>query len=298
MPASVLPFVSVVVPTYRSWDLLADCIDALILQDYPLDRFEVIVINNCPGDSCPEYLAKLFVDNFIIIEEGEPGSYCARNSGINISRGDLFAFTDSDCRPSCSWLTKMVHLHLAASAEVIAGNINVVCGIPKTMPDCYEVAFSFNQMRRASKGLSVTANLLAARRVFDVVGLFRHDILSGGDWDWCRRAKKAGFSMEYCDEAVVDHPSRSTWTQLLKKSKRINSSIDSRKNLFFEIVKRIFGLVTIFFPPINKLALLFYVKRLTFFEKINAFVVAYILRIYSKLIQVMAVLKIIEPSRS
>jgi GT2 family glycosyltransferase len=42
------PFVSVVIPTYRDWDRLRVCVDALRRQTYPAESFEVIVVDNDP----------------------------------------------------------------------------------------------------------------------------------------------------------------------------------------------------------------------------------------------------------
>lgn len=38
-----LPFVSVVIPTWNRARLLADCLETLRAQDYPKDRFEIVI---------------------------------------------------------------------------------------------------------------------------------------------------------------------------------------------------------------------------------------------------------------
>src|SRR6478672_9064720 len=43
---SELPFVSVVVPTYNRARLVHDTLASLLAQDYPEDRFEIIVVDN------------------------------------------------------------------------------------------------------------------------------------------------------------------------------------------------------------------------------------------------------------
>lgn len=47
------PFVSVIIPTYHDWDRLKKCIEALKIQTYPSDLFEVIIVNNDPADKAP-----------------------------------------------------------------------------------------------------------------------------------------------------------------------------------------------------------------------------------------------------
>jgi len=98
------PFVSVIIPTYRDWNRLKLCVNALKNQTYPKNRFEAIVVNNDPADPCP-YCP--LPDNFVLTTEGKPGSYAARNAGIKIAKGDILAFTDSDCIPYSDWIEQV-----------------------------------------------------------------------------------------------------------------------------------------------------------------------------------------------
>ena len=43
------PFCSVIIPTHRRPDQLAECLGALAALDYPADRFEVIVVDDGGG---------------------------------------------------------------------------------------------------------------------------------------------------------------------------------------------------------------------------------------------------------
>jgi cellulose synthase/poly-beta-1,6-N-acetylglucosamine synthase-like glycosyltransferase len=45
--------VSVIIPTYKDWDRLGLCLDALAQQQFPASEFEVIVVNNNTEDQVP-----------------------------------------------------------------------------------------------------------------------------------------------------------------------------------------------------------------------------------------------------
>jgi len=49
MPA--VPYVSVIIPTYNRAKLLPITLDSFLAQDYPRDRFEIIVANNNSSDT-------------------------------------------------------------------------------------------------------------------------------------------------------------------------------------------------------------------------------------------------------
>jgi len=43
-------FVSVIVPLYNGEGMIAECIESLLNQDYPKDRYEIIIVDNDSTD--------------------------------------------------------------------------------------------------------------------------------------------------------------------------------------------------------------------------------------------------------
>ena len=132
------PFISVIVPTYHDWERLQLCLNALEQQTYPKDRFEIIVVNNDLDNQPPEDF--IVPDICVLTEEEKPGSYAARNKGISLAKGEVFAFTDSDCQPQRDWVEKSVDL-LCSSPEIerIGGKISLIMsGREPTIAEIYE----------------------------------------------------------------------------------------------------------------------------------------------------------------
>ncbi|GAA4440146.1 glycosyltransferase family A protein [Pontibacter saemangeumensis] len=237
------PFVSIIIPTYHDWARLALCIQALHHQTYPKDRFEVIIINNDPGDQVPEGYA--LPDNFKLIGEGKPGSYAARNAGLALARGEVVGFTDSDCIPHQNWIESAVDMFSTGNVDRIAGKIELIYADEKakTWVELYESIYSFNQ-KRAVEVLkaSVTANLFAKKELFEKVGGFDSDKKSGEDIGWNRRANAYGFNLIYGDKVIINHPARSTFKEFRnqklrefggKKEFRLRNAKGIVKNLLF-----------------------------------------------------------------
>lgn len=222
-----LPFVSVVVPV-KDVTGLGACLEALAGQDYQHDRYEVIVVDNGAPSGAVEGLTRH--RGFRPAVEAVPGSYRARNTGVRLALGEVLAFTDADCRPRPDWLSQSVRA-LQAGAGVVAGRVEVVVRDPAHPHpvEAYEVVHAFPQATYVARGGgSVTANMVTTRAAFDTVGLFRDDLLSGGDLEWSRRAHAAGFRTRYVPSAVVVHPARGSYRDVFTKLVRVHQGAAAR----------------------------------------------------------------------
>ncbi len=288
------PFVSVIVPTYRCWDDTFKCLSALENQTYQKDRFEIIIVNNDPNDA--PYLS---LGEAILVEEAAVGSYAARNKGLSVARGNIIAFTDSDCVPHADWLSEAVNLIKLTNTPRIAGRVVFSFGHKKlSAVEAYQKALSFNQEKNAAKGRSVTANMVCQRAVFERVGSFDEKLFSGGDWEWSRRASEAGFGIAFGSCVVVYHPARTSWHELLKKSRRINSAGNHRSSILFSILEFTVSVIKIFVPPMKRAKDIFKNPDLSFLEKAKAWLVCYVLKIHGHGIKALNQIGIIRPSRS
>jgi len=91
------PLLSVVVPAYDTEAYLPACLDSLLAQTYrPL---EVVVVDDGSPDRCgaiaEEYAAR-HPDVVRVVHQANGGLGAARNAGVQVARGDLLAFADSD----------------------------------------------------------------------------------------------------------------------------------------------------------------------------------------------------------
>ncbi|GAA4903516.1 glycosyltransferase [Mucilaginibacter defluvii] len=216
------PFVTVIIPTFNDWDRLALCLRALERQTYPADRFEIIVANNNPVDIVPE--GYNLPANCQVITEAKPGSYAARNAALKIAKGDILAFTDSDCIPYDDWISTAVnHFDNHPQCYRIGGSVELFYQSAKlTKAELYESVFAFNQERYVNvEGTSITANMFTRRKVFDAVGDFNDTLMSGGDYEWGVRALKGGFGIDYVPELVIKHPARHDLKEIADKARRV-----------------------------------------------------------------------------
>lgn len=213
--------VSVIIPVLDDAARLRHCLDALHRQSF-IDPFEILVVDNGsrdkPGVVVHDYPAVR------LLHEPRPGSYAARNRGVSDARGEILAFTDSDCLPATDWLERGVaRIEQSVANVFVGGSVELFPQDPgrPTAAELYEALHAFPQHTYvAALSFSVTANLLVRREVFEMVGEFDSTLASSGDREWGQRAHSAGVRPVFAEEVRVRHPSRRTLAALNRKASR------------------------------------------------------------------------------
>lgn len=233
--------IAIIIPVFHQWDRIPILISRLGEIETSNGKVEFILVDNEPGTNKN-------VEGVNLIECHKPGSYAARNAGIRSSIADLYIFTDADCFPDEQWLEKFRDAYEQSDGEtLLAGNVIIKSqnGTSST-PELYDMALGLPQERYVSKGYAVTANLAVPRKVFDSIGCFDESRFSGGDADFCQRAIKAGYKLQFVPEAIVYHPARKTWQEFATKVRRMKGG-QIRAGSLQRRIK--YGLITLL-PPV------------------------------------------------
>lgn len=212
-------FVSVIIPVYNNQEQLKLCLSALASQTYPQELYEIIVVDNSSEEDIDKVTQPF--QQVRLTTESKRSSYAARNQGIKIAKGELIAFTDSDCIPNPDWLEKGInHLLSAPNCGVIAGKIELFYQ-NKDNPNAAEIFDKIVNLRQekyvTEKHYGATANLFTFKRIFHDVGLFDSNLKSGGDCDWGNRVFAHDYKIIYADDVLILHPARNSLKQLVKK---------------------------------------------------------------------------------
>ncbi len=269
--------VSIIIPTYKDWSRLQLCINALEKQTYDQKLTEIIIVNNAP-DQIPDsfYLPV----NMRIIAEGKPGSYAARNAALNIAKGEIIGFTDSDCIPDPDWIENaVVHFKNNVNCKRIGGRVKLFYKEQKlNLAEMYEMVYAFKQKAIVqAEGTCVTANMFTYKDVFKHVGVFNDTLMSGGDYEWGRRAFNAGFQIDFVENVTINHPARSDVTELTKKAKRI-SEISKISAGNMSKIQVVWDFIKMLRPPVKDIARI-NKEELNFGGKIKVFGLRYYLRV-------------------
>lgn len=104
------PFIAVVMPVRNEARFIADTLAQLLSQEYPSDRYEILVVDGMSDDGTQEIVQQIAVNNPQVILLGNPKclSSAGRNVGFRSGRGDLFLVVDGHCFIPTNQLLKNV----------------------------------------------------------------------------------------------------------------------------------------------------------------------------------------------
>ena len=120
---------SVIVCTHNRATLLPRVISQLRAQDYPIDAFEIIIVDNCSTDYTSEVVSSFVRERGAPVQyvaERRPGITFARNRGAEVARYPYLAYLDDDCCVERDWLSQLVSgFGLDDRVVIVAGPIKV-----------------------------------------------------------------------------------------------------------------------------------------------------------------------------
>lgn len=244
VPTGASPRLSVIVPVYRDWDSFTILARAFGEQAAAVPGAELIAVNNDAAPA-PEGLGSTRMVDCL-----EPGAYAARNAGARAARGDWLVFTDADCRPEPGWLEAFAAAAARRRADIVAGPVEMVGGVPPNRWEVYDMFRGIPQRRYVSHGYAATANVMIAADLFRRLGGFDPARRSGGDAEFCRRARAAGAGLAFAKSARVRHPARASRAATMTKARRVKGGQIAAGSTG----RRAYWLARTVVPPLHELA--------------------------------------------
>lgn len=123
-------FVSIIIPTYNRAHSIKYTLDSFLQQDYPKDKYEIIVCDNNSTDNVKEvvygYVEKYGEKRIRYMFERRQGVHYARNSAAKTAKGDILYFTDDDMLAEPDLLKKLI--------PVFECNNKIGCATGKVLP--------------------------------------------------------------------------------------------------------------------------------------------------------------------
>ena len=200
---------SIMIPTYNRKSMLEKCLKALFDQDYPKDKYEIILIDDGSTDDTKTMMESLSPSCKLkyLRNEERKGIPRARNRGIREARGEYIIFVDSDVVVRPDFIKQHMNYHKKYLDVIVNGELIRV--------------FSFKQTGKKRKSILDfslspfdTANVSVARKHLLEVGGFDEDFLASEDLELGYRLKKAGLKCKRNRQALGYHFQRNSPSDL------------------------------------------------------------------------------------
>ncbi len=236
------PNVSVTICSYNRADWLREAIESLLLLDTNGFTYEILVIDNASTDHTAKTVAELVEqhpDKVRYVVESQPGVSFARNRGVAEAAGQWVAFFDDDELAEPDWLLRLLEAAEEKSVRCVGGAVRLKFdpGKERELHHWVRVTLGCTEGMEGQmydgKRVPTTGNMLIHKDVFEKIGLFRTDLVEGGeDTDLYHRMRKAGFPAYFCPAAITHHqipPFRIEPKYLESTSNRMGSHIARRE---------------------------------------------------------------------
>jgi len=263
---------------------LKTCLQALEEQTYPKSSYEVIVVDNGSDESIEPIVAEFFQAK-VSYETTYRGPYAARNKGLSLARGEVIAFTDSDCIPASDWIEKGVaNLLRVPNCGIVGGKIELFFKNPDhlTVAELYDYTTMYLNQKLYIEHLNfgATANLFTYKHVFDHVGDFAGNVEMSDDREWGQRVASFRYPLIYADDVRVAHPARYSFAQLLAKERRVARGHVVYKNREedFPRLRWNYDSMMVHLPPLPPVIKIMRLKKVSFRMKMKVFIIWFIVK--------------------
>ena len=243
MTAMLKPDISVIVCSYNRADWLRVAVESLTKLETGDFTYEILVVDNASTDHTKDVVMQAAEEHSDLtiryVREGEPGVSFARNRGLRESEATWIAFFDDDEIAPKEWLLELMKAAEKHNVKCVGGGVvlkfdeghdRVLKPWVRVLLGCTEGMAG--QMYDA-KRVPTTGNMLIHTEVFEKIGIFRTDLVEGGeDTDVYHRMRGEGYEAYFSPEAWVHHqipPFRIEPNYLRSTATRMGSHIARRE---------------------------------------------------------------------
>jgi succinoglycan biosynthesis protein ExoA len=190
------PFVSVVIPMRNEGKHIAQCVDSVLAQDYPADRYEIIVVDGDSDDDSRTVLDR-YGQRIRVLRNPARIVPTALNIGIRAARGEIIARVDAHTTLAPDYLRKGVETLLRTGADNVGGPMRTAGGAPvaeaiaRAMDSPFGIGAYFHFADRDREVDTVYMGMWP-RRTFEQVGLFDEELVRNQDDEFNYRIRKHG----------------------------------------------------------------------------------------------------------
>ena len=216
------PLVSIILPIRNEARYIARCLQAVLTQDYPRDRIEILVVDGMSEDGTREMVARFAAQDprVQLIDNPQRIVPTAMNRGIRLAHGSVVVRVDGHAVIAEDYVRRCIQDLAKVDADCVGG---AICTIGETwVASAIAIAQSSPfgvgnaAFRYATSAQHVDTLAFGAyrRQVFDRIGLFDEELVRNQDDEFNFRLLRRGGKIWLDPEIRSDYFSRATLSAL------------------------------------------------------------------------------------
>ena len=224
--ASTLPLVSVVMPVRNERAYISQSLNAVLQQDYPVDRVEIIVVDGASTDGTPEFVRSLQAahPNLRLIDNPGRTAPKALNLAIAASKGEIIVRVDGHCEIPPGHVSACVRLLQEGDVDGVGGPLETIGETPLSRVIAVAMSSRFGvggSAFRTTSGRTQLTDTVAfpayKRTALARAGRFDEDLVRNQDDEYNYRLRKMGGHILLSADLPVRYWSRGTIRSLWKQ---------------------------------------------------------------------------------
>lgn len=224
IPNTNYPFVSVVIPVYNEEFFIENCLDSILVQDYPIKSLEIIVVNGNSSDRTKQIINERY-PKVIVLDNPDKIVPISMNIGIKQSKGDYIVRLDAHTLYPKNYISTLI----AEIQRLNADNVGAIC---RTLPandtfiaQAIAIALGtkfgmgnsgFRVGVREVKEVDTVPFGCFPRSVFEKIGYYDEELIRNQDDELNGRIIKNGGKIFLLPNLIVDYYGRDSLKKVFK----------------------------------------------------------------------------------
>ena len=219
------PFISVVIPVLNEERHIRDCLASVFAQEYPTDRFEVIVADGGSADRTCEIVAEIAAAQpaLRLVDNPARNQAAGLNRAIAVARGEIIARLDGHAAWRPWHLRRCVELLAETGADNVGGRMEAVgeTAVAEAVARATSSPLGVGEahFHYATRAMDTETVFLGCfrREALDRVGPFNESYPPHEDYELNHRIRQGGGRIVYSPDIPTTYWARATWRTLIRQ---------------------------------------------------------------------------------
>ncbi len=220
---SELPFVSIILPVRNEEKFIANCLNAVLQQQYPPEKMEILVADGCSSDRTVEIIRQTAgATRVTVLENRKQKQACGINILIQHAKGDIIIRVDGHTIIAQNYIYSCVQALRESGADMVGGAIapQGVTSIGEAIACAAKTPFAVPGAFHTAAAAQFTDTVYMGawkREAITKTGLFNETLRANEDYEYNYRLRKNGGKIYFSPAITSVYYNRQSFGALFRQ---------------------------------------------------------------------------------